>query len=775
MQDKLSHQRIVELASSGQVAVDRSGNLQRFDTRIQKRFIATTSEFTHSENSIFTVLCAGNADHMSAVAECLATGSSRTRVQLSTTESEVVAVELIYILKKRSDFPIEITIFEKGPVQPTEDNRIADPDVAAYSNYIRMVSSELRTPMNGIVGMAGLLLDTDLNQEQREYASTMRTSAESLLRIVNDLMDLSRIQTNRLELDSEPFDVRLLLRNIDMSMTSVAAARGLGYHSEIDDNLPTGLIGDAGRVRQAISTVILSTLESTAKGTVFVRYDALSRNDTVATLEVSITDTGISLSEAQLAHLFDSYLESGETSTRHFGGSGLGLYIAQQLIEKMEGSIRAISPPGGGLTFSIRISLPVKTETAFSAGPALWNEEIRIMIFDTLAQAESLSKQLPEQFSCICETRDIAEEVFQQMVQAANDGKPFDVAILDMNLETEFAGELISGKELGHRIKQNEMLQNTIVIMCTSRGVRGDVRELRQMGFEVYLPKPVNVDQLGQSIWLARSNLHSYREQMPRIITRHILQEEKKKQVRILLVEDNVVNQKVALKMLEKLGYTVDVANDGEEGIQYLASAEFDLVFMDIQMPNMNGFEATQIIRNSASAVLNHSIPIIAMTAYASDEDRRQYLSAGMNDCIFKPVSMSDFDRMVGVWVSDRTTLPVGIPAPKTEDVLFEKDKLLDQLIGDEEMFNRIISSWLHDTVSQIGELKKAVAHNEMRLTRDIARMMVNTSDDITARSMRNIARQIERAALSSNRIRLSGLIEKLEGQFEKTRQCIHF
>ncbi|MBN2719321.1 MAG: response regulator [Deltaproteobacteria bacterium] len=776
MRDHRDPQYIILLASAGQLTVDQHGNVQRFDERFRLRYVELTAFGDDTSRHALFLLCPRNQLHCQAVSECLRMGSAKRRMifQISEAEHNAVEVELIYTPSGAGELLADITVFEKGIVPGSEQNEQRQAcEAESCGKYIKKVSSEFRTPMNGIIGMAGLLLDTPLTSEQQEYAKTMRHSAESLMRTVNDLMDLSRIQLGELALDEAPFDFRLIIRNIDVAMIELSESKGLSYHCVVDDNLTSNLVGDAGRLRQAISTIILNSIESTTRGNILIRYEEAARLKDKVVVEISISDTGISLDENQRATLFDAFFDTAQPSARKFGGSGLGLYVARKLIETMDGRIEIIPIHDGGITFRIRLSLLVPEEKISYSAPSMWTEETKIIVFDEIGSAERISIQLVEQYNCECEYQDNAEEVFLAMRNAQQAGKPFVVAILDMDHISDYSGYPITGKELGMKIKQHEQLQDTIIIMLTARGMIGDVRELRQMGFEVYLPKPVNVDQLGQSILLAKSNRHMFEQHLPSVITRHTLEEELKRGAHILLVEDNVVNQKVAQKLLEKLGYQVTICKDGEECIRALSLDNYDLVFMDIQMPNMNGFEATRIVRDTSSKVLDHTVPIVAMTAYTSDEDKHQYLSAGMNDYMFKPVSMSGFDQMVTKWVSNvhhRDALCAKLPR---EEVLFEPDRLREQLVGDEDLYNRIIESYLHETVQQIGKLKDAVAHDELKRTRDIARMLINASDDVTARSMKSIARQIEQAAISANRMRLTGLIEKLDGQFEKTRQFI--
>ncbi|MBN2530707.1 MAG: response regulator [Deltaproteobacteria bacterium] len=769
MQEEKIRQRIIDLASSGSLIVDFDGNILQFDLRFQQRYIPAEAA-ARSQNLVFQVISAENFHHRKAVAECIKSGTAKSLVHLVTTDEYMVEAELIYAYMGTLEIPIEIHVFEKSSQEPWPPAISLKKEASSYGNYIKKVSSEFRTPMNGIIGMAGLLMDTELTEEQLDYAATIRTSAELLLRIIADLMDLSRIQTGDLNLDNDLFDLRLIIKNIDDSLSPMAETKGLSYHSDVSDNIPSNLIGDAGRLRQAVTTIVLNAIEYTSRGNILVCYRDTDIWNGNASIEISVTSTGISLNDAQRAHVFDSFFDSKNISMRHFGGSGLGLYIAHKLVEKMDGSIDVLSNPDGGTLFRIRVTLPQYTESRVSSTEGTGRDDSKVMVYDVRESGEMMSLQLKDQYNCRCEYRDNAEEVFQTLLDASKGRRPFDVAIIDMDLESDFSGMPMSGKELGLKIKQHPDLKNTIIIMLTVRGIRGDVRELREMGFEVYLPKPVNVEHLGQSISLARHNRRQFDLDSPRVITRHTLQEELKRRAHVLLVEDNLVNQKVAMKLLEKLGYRVELANDGQQCIDILSKQDYDLVFMDIQMPNLNGFEATQIIRNATSPVLNHSVPIVAMTAYASDEDTRQYLSAGMNDYIFKPVNMAAFDEKITKWLIETVGNESCTFHSAAEETLFEGDKLMEQLVGDEEMYNCILLSYLQDAINQIVELKQAIARNELDIARNIARSLVSASEDVTAESVRQVARQIEQAATGSNYPKLSGLLEKLEGQFEKTR-----
>lgn len=708
-----------------------------------------------------------------AVAECLMSGCAQADVVVSVSKNRTHRSRWVFVAEGHGADGIVGYVFDRGEVLQNRQSDDAS-DSIVCGNYIKKVSSEFRTPMNGIIGMAGLLLDTDLNPEQRDFTVTMRSSAESLMRIVNDLMDLSQIQSGELVLDEEVFDFRLIVRNIDDGILFHAEEKGLSYHTIIDDDLPLQVVGDAGRLRQAISTIILNTVQITSRGNILTKYELLERHERFAGFGVTITDTGVNLNEEQLAQLFDSFADSNQIASRRYGGSGLGMYIARRLIESMGGRVSVSSIEDGGISISIRFTLRVDADVKTASQPSSWSDDSKIMIYDFLSGGELISVELKKRYNCRCEYQNVAEEVIQEMRDAAMAGRPFDVAILDMDLESEYKGRQLSGKELGQIIKKDVQLSDTIIIMLTARGIRGDVRELREMGFEVYLPKPVNVEQLGQSILLAKSNRHIVRTHQPKIITRHTLREEQKKNVHILLVEDNLVNQKVALKMFEKLGYNAELAHDGAECVEKLTYNAYDIVFMDIQMPNMNGFEATRLIRDINSSVLDHSVPIVAMTAHANDEDRSKYLSAGMNDYIFKPVSVSELDNVVSKWLQVSDSVDHLMMDIDREEILFEGDKLLEQLVGDEDTFHKIVSSYLSDAMLQIGQLKQAVAQNEMSMTRELARMLGSASDDVTAQALKLTARQIEQAATFENRTKLLTLVEKLEGQFEKTRRQIH-
>lgn len=774
------YEKVLEMGANGRVLLDTKGEVLSANGKFLHFFALNPAVRPRKWQLADILLTTDVNKNQNAILECIENGVSRVSLGAYVSQKKIHRVEFVYIVDSTADGRLEGYCFDKGSdLEAGKTNNKVEQERVRWANYMKKVSSEFRTPMNGVIGMGGLLLDTELDNEQREYAVSMRTSAESLLRLVGDIFDLSKIEADEMVLDIEAFDFRIIIKNIDEAMLFLAQEHGLSYYTIIDEDLATQLLGDAGRLRQVISTLILSAIQFTAKGKILVQYQQTNRwHNKVTGLEevaftISITDTGIQLTDSQLENLFESFDENVSDYSRRFGGSGLGLYVAKRLLQQMGGTISASQIEDGGIVFEIRLTLPHIPVEVAEVKELSWTDDVKIMIFDSIDIGNMITCELKKRCNCLCEYQNNAEEVIQEMRDAAAAGKSFDVAILDMDMESEYERKVVTGKQLGTIIKDDSQLGDTILIMLTARGVRGDVRELRSLGFEVYLPKPVNIDQLTQSILLAKSNRFLYEHYAPRMITRHTLQEERKKHVHVLVVEDNLVNQKVAIKMLEKLGYKAALAQNGVECIQRLSELSYDIVFMDIQMPQMNGFEATQLIRDTKSSVLNHSIPIVAMTSHAIDEDKNQYLSAGMNDYIFKPVSVGELDNMMTKWLSDMAPKDNLLKDLYREEIFFDGQRLLEQLVGDEATYQKIISSYLEETLFHIGQLKLAVRHNEMNQTQNLARLLSSSAEDVTARAIKSTARQIEQAALLDNRTKLASLIEKLEGQYERTRQQI--
>ena len=682
----------------------------------------------------------------------------------------------------------------------------------AKSEFLANMSHEIRTPLNGIIGLADLAFDTNLDDEQKNLFYIINKEADSLLNIINDILDFSKIEAGKLELEEIPFNLRILIEDMAQSFAYRAEQKGLEIASFLPPDVPPLLIGDPGRLRQVLVNLVGNAMKFTNEGEIYMQGEMAEELEDSVKIRFSVKDTGIGIPKDKQSLIFESFSQADGSTTRNYGGTGLGTTISKQLAEMMGGEIGVESEEGKGSTFWFTaVFNQQKEQGAFLAVEKADLRNIRVLVVDDNQTNRFIQTEYLRFWDCRPVEASNGKDALIILRESISSEKQFNLILTDLQMPG------ISGFDLAKKIRAIDDFKETPIIVLTSAGMKGDGRSCRDIGIDGYLTKPIRQNDLRTAIESVLGLAKDKDLKGKKLVTRHTKAEDDRKGARILLAEDYPANQVVAMGHLHSAGYQVDLAENGQLAVDAFKRKKYDLILMDIQMPVMDGYQATNAIRNLENELNKignkkdpgkpERIPIIAMTAHAIKGCEEKCLEAGMDDYLTKPLRRKVFLNIIDKWnkriddcrltersgdpdfsgtmvdCKDETAKPQSVKTVNHQSSIVNRqssiinhqskdvapmnfEMVLDDFEGDRELLVEAMDLFLESVRNQIGALRRAISDNDAELVRREAHSIKGGAANLTANELSGIAFELENIGASDTLEASTVILERLEKEF---------